>query len=153
MIRPMIRSAEMGIEDENENHKQYLKYFWEDISLMTQCKLFTIQYDNEVIDADLYIENIKKIMGYYSDMFTTAYPLDDKMMVLIGIATYSYKRILELVNHNLYNEISGRTIVRVLIESYIMIKYLLKHETENKNIWKELWYWTIQISREKSRRI
>ena len=143
MIRPMIRSAEMGIEDENENRKQYLKYFWEDISLMTQCKLFTIQYDNEVIDADLYIENIKKIMGYYSDMFTTAYPLDDKMMVLIGIATYSYKRILELVNHNLYNEISGRTIVRVLIESYIMIKYLLKHETENKNIWKEYQYYGV----------
>lgn len=59
------------------------------------------------------------------------------MLVLLGMATYSYKRVAEVVEHNLYNAISGRSTTRVLAESYIMMKYLLDKEIQNDNIWAE----------------
>ncbi len=143
MIRPMIRSAELSINEEDEDHKRYINKFWEAVSVMTDCKVFTIQYDTNVVDADIYLEKIKNIMTYYSDIFVSAHPLDNRMLVLLGITTYSYKRVLELVNCNLFNEISGRSIVRVLIENYIMMKYLIKHETEHDDIWNEYQYYGI----------
>ena len=60
-----------------------------------------------------------------------------KMSVLLGIATYSYKRLKEIYEHQLFNSISGRSCVRVLIEDYIMMKYLVKNESFHENIWRD----------------
>ena len=137
-IRPTIRSCE-GITPFIQKDKNYLKKFWEDISSMTDCKPFYITYKNEETDEE--IEEIKiffdKIMKYYASLYEATKPLDDKMLVLIGIFTYSYKRFSEIIEYNLYNSIVGRSIIRVLIEDYIMIKYLLKKESEKPNIWTE----------------
>lgn len=143
MIRPIIRSAEIGINEQNEKHTKYLKMFWEGISVMSECNLYSMKFDADAIDADIFIEKTKIIMKYYTDMFVSSYPLDDKMTVLMGIATYSYKRLLELVNCNLYNEISGRSIVRVMIENYIMMQYLLKIDANVDDVWKEYQYYGI----------
>ncbi len=59
------------------------------------------------------------------------------MLVLLGIATYSFKRIKEVSDHKLSNTIVGRSSVRVLIENYIMMKYLLKNESSREDIWNE----------------
>lgn len=61
----------------------------------------------------------------------------------MGILTYSYKRLLELVEHELQHSISGRTIVRSAVENYMMTKYLLKNENNHKNIWEEYQYYGI----------
>ena len=143
MIRPAIRSSEMMSEPKTEEHNKFIRSFWESVSIMTDCELYILHFEPEAEDADAYEEKIKDIMGYYSDMFKSAYPLDNKMLVLLGIATYSYKRLLELINCNLYNEISGRSIVRVMVENYIMMKYLLKHETDHDDIWTEYQYYGI----------
>lgn len=65
------------------------------------------------------------------------------MLVLFGIATYSYKRLLEVVEHKLFNSISGRSAVRVLIENYIMMKYLVNIEDQHENIWSEYQFYGI----------
>lgn len=143
MIRPLIRSAEISVELQSVQHREYIEFFWENVSIMTDCKLFSLVYEKDASDTDVYLEHTGKIMQYYSDMFTSAYPLDNKMLVLLGIATYSYKRILELVNCNLYNEISGRSIVRILIENYITMRYLLKREAEHDDIWEDYQYYGI----------
>ena len=62
---------------------------------------------------------------------------NEKMSVLLGIATYSYKRFKEIYEHQLFNSISGRSCVRVLIEDYIMMKYLVKNETSHDDIWRD----------------
>lgn len=64
---------------------------------------------------------------------------------MCGIATYAYKRISELIEHQLYNEISGRSIIRNIIEDYIIMKYLLKHEKEKPTIWDEYQYYGIGL--------
>lgn len=69
---------------------------------------------------------LHEVFTYLSELFAAADPLNEKMSVLLGIATYSYKRFKEIYEHQLFNSISGRSCVRVLIEDYIMMKYLVK---------------------------
>lgn len=143
LIRPTIRSIEIGLEPNNKEHMKFLENFWRDISMMTECDMVFLRYEKNADDASVYMKKLKSILTYYNDIYTSSHQLDNKMLVILGIATYSYKRILELVNCNLFNEISGRSIVRVLIENYIMIKYLLKHETDHVDIWGEYQYYGI----------
>lgn len=89
------------------------------------------------------MNKVKTILQYYKDLLVSVNPLDDKMTVLLGIATYSYKRLLELVEHDLFHTISGRSIVRVLIEDFIMMKYLIQNESTHNNIWTEYQYYGI----------
>ena len=44
---------------------------------------------------------------------------------------------MEAYEHQLFNTVSGRSCVRVLIEDFIMMKYLVKNEAEHNNIWRE----------------
>ncbi|MEG6510338.1 DUF5677 domain-containing protein [Desulforamulus ruminis] len=143
IIRPTIRSAELAqtaIEQYNEN---YLNLFWEEVSRMSDCKLFFVDLTEDIPDTEDYLTQAKSILSYYSELMISSRPLDNKMLVLLGIATYSYKRLLELVKHQLFFTISGRSIARVLIENYIMMKYLLQEEANHKDIWTEYQYYGI----------
>ena len=135
-IRPMIRASEMNLLQVN---RRFMDDFWSKCGAMFECKSFTIPYDKGV-SAD-YAGNfsnfVKDVVLYYGDLYRIANPIDDKMLVLLGLSTYSYKRFIEIVEHDLYNAISGRAIVRVLIEDFIMMKFLLKEESQKPNVWKE----------------
>lgn len=145
IIRPTIRSTEMmllGLEILNE---QFLEDFWRRVSKMSECKLFYIEFPSNESDADKYIETLHEIFKYLSSCFISISPLDKKMLVLLGISTYSYKRLIEIVNHNLYNTIAARGSIRTMIESYIMMKYLLKNENTQENIWDKFQYYGIGL--------
>jgi hypothetical protein len=118
-------------------NNEHASFFWERISKMTDCKLIKIQFEEEKRDTDQYIQYLQDIYSYLSEVFTKTSPLDNKMLVLLGIATYSFKRIREVSDHKLSNTIVGRSSVRVLIENYIMIKYLITNEPTHKDIWTE----------------
>ncbi len=136
--RPFIRASEIGVSDFNSSaDNEHASFFWERISKMTDCKPFKIQFEEEKKDTDQYIQYLQANYSYLSEVFTKTSPLDNKMLVLLGIATYSFKRIKEVSDHKLSNTIVGRSSVRVLIENYIMIKYLLKNESSREDIWKE----------------
>ena len=130
MIRPMVRAMEIATPDEIDPiNEQYLFTFWDGVSRMSDCNLFYIDMGSDSPDTKEYMKYAKAQLQYYTELFQAACPLDNKMLVLLGIATYSYKRICEVVEHNLFNTIAGRSVVRVLIENYIMMKYLIKHES------------------------
>lgn len=137
MARPTVRSLEMMILTFENVDSEYLKEFWRCISEMTGCDLFTIQFPEEKRDITAYMENLHEVFVYLSELFSAADPLDEKMNVLLGIATYSYKRVKEAYEHQLFNSLSGRSCVRVLIEDYIMMKYLVQNETNHENIWRD----------------
>jgi len=137
MIRPSVRSLEMMVLQFDGANSAFLKGFWRCISEMTECSLFLIQFPEETTEISLYMERLHEVFAYLSDLFVDANPLDEKMNVVIGIATYSYKRFKEAYDHNLFNSISGRSCIRVLIETYIMLKYLIKNESSHENIWKD----------------
>lgn len=135
-IRPMIRTSEMTFSQVNH---RFMDDFWTKCGAMFECKSFTIPYDRGVSanDAKKFTTFVKNILSYYGDLYRIVNPINDKMLVLLGIATYSYKRFIEIVEHDLYNAISGRAIVRVLIEDFIMMKFLLKEESQKPNVWRE----------------
>lgn len=135
LIRPLIRASEIAIPIDTD--ECYLNIFWEGVSRMTDCELFFVETKSNHENSEDYISYVKETLSYYTDMFTATRPLDNKMLVILGIATYSYKRLLELVEHNLYKTIVGRSIVRILVENYIMLKYLLLNESKYSNIWSE----------------
>lgn len=139
MIRPTIRSIEMILLNMEEKDNIYLNNFWRKISIMTDCELYYIKYEDfkSELEIKLYMEQLYEVFNYLTELLCNTNPLDEKMQVLFGIATYSYKRILEVFEHNLFNSISGRSAVRVLIEDYIMMKYLVNIEPQHENIWKD----------------
>jgi len=145
MIRPSVRSLEMMILQFEEANSAYLKDFWRCVSEMTECSLFSIQFPAENTEISLYMEQLHEIFAYLSDLFVSANPLDEKMNVILGISTYSYKRFKEAYEHNLFNAISGRSCIRVLIESYIMLRYLIKNESLHENIWRDYQFYGIGL--------
>jgi hypothetical protein len=145
LVRPTIRSMEMTMLEMDPTNKHHLQEFWERISEMSDCENFYIEYVESADNAESYIEYLCEIFEYLSQVFVTTEPLNEKYLVILGISTYAYKRVNELVEHNLYNEISGRSIIRNIIEDYIMLKYLQLHESEHTNIWNEFQYYGIGL--------
>ena len=96
MIRPTIRATELSILELEVTDSDYLSQFWRCISEMTDCTLFAIKFPEEKADINLYFERVHEIFKYLSELYVNCNPLDEKMNVLIGIATYSYKRFKEL---------------------------------------------------------
>lgn len=137
IARPTVRSIEMTILTFETTDSTYLSHFWRCISEMTDCNPFAISFPAEDRNITGYMEKLYAIFQYLTQLFTETNPLDEKMNVLLGIATYSYKRLKEIYTYNLFNSIVGRSCVRVLIEDYIMIKYLLKSEAAHSNIWRD----------------
>ena len=137
MIRPNVRALELLLLELEEANVTYIQEFWRCISEMTECSMYSFEFPEEKRNISLYMENLHEIFVYLTEVFKAVSPLDEKMNVILGIATYSYKRFKEAYEHNLFNSISGRSCVRVLIEDYIMIKYLVKNEETHKNIWRD----------------
>lgn len=144
-VRPTIRSMEMCTLGIDNVDKKDLKLFWEKISEMAECENFYIEYNKMVEYPENYLNFLQEIFEYLTKAFMSTAPLNEKYLVILGISTYAYKRIRELIEHDLYNEISGRGIIRNIIEDYIMIKYLIIHENEHQNIWNEYQYYGIGL--------
>ena len=134
-IRPFIRSCEATSIERPNN--LYLKNFWRCVSKMSDCELTAIKFPTEEHNTSLYNEHLYETLAYLNELYKKTNPIDEKMSVILGIATYSYKRFKEVCEHNLYNTISGRGCIRVMIESYIMMKYLLINEPNHDNIWRD----------------
>lgn len=137
MARPTVRSLEMMILTFENTDSEYLKGFWRCVSEMTECDTFVINFPEENRSITAYMESLHEVFVYLSELLIASNMLDEKMNVLLGIATYSYKRLKEIYRHQLFNSISGRSCVRVLIEDYIMMKYLMKNEAFHENIWRD----------------
>lgn len=91
MARPTVRSLEMMILTFEEVDSAYLKEFWRCVSEMTDCSIFAIRFPEEKRNITAYMEKLHEVFVYLSKLFSTAVPLNEKMSVLLGIATYSYK--------------------------------------------------------------
>lgn len=144
IIRPQIRSMEVALSMSEYMNYPYSKRFWNNISQLTDCEVYSIVMDrSNAIDLNKIKETVSSALKYYRDMIQSIEPFNEKLYVLTSILTYSYKRLLELMNHDLQYTISGRSIVRSCIENYVMTKYLIAEEEKHKNIWEEYQYYGI----------
>ena len=74
---------------------------------MTDCNIFVTKFPSENREFTAYMERLHELFGYLSDLFVTTAPLDEKMVVLLGLATYSYKRLKEIYELRAFNSIAG----------------------------------------------
>jgi hypothetical protein len=135
MYRPTIRSLE-GINFEEKNN-QFIKNFWREIGMITPCNPKVIQFDENTKDYNDFIRYCKKILEYVLSTNKEKSLTEDKFDVIIGSTNYILKIFIEINEKSLGNNILGRHGIRTIIEIYIMLKYLLKKESENPNIWEE----------------
>lgn len=147
ITRPLIRSMEIGISqtfsDNSKLDNNFSPYFWKEIGRYTDCEVFSVSVSEDKVDLKPIENELYRILKYYRDVIQNLEQNDSKLFVLAGILTYSYKRVLELTEHDLQQTISGRSIVRSVVENYMMTKYLLKNEHNHKNIWEEYQYYGI----------
>jgi len=146
MARPAVRSLELvtiSALDSDIHNQRYLDYFWEGVSKMTECDTFYLEFDEPDLVTEDFCQKIKDILDYYVGIFSSIKSTDIKMITLLGIATYSYKLVMEIFDNRLTNSILGRMASRVIIENYIEMKYLLKHESEHEDIWIDYQYYGI----------
>lgn len=142
-LRPFVRASELTVLTLEKPNYKYLQNFWKCLSEITECEVYMIPFPKEERDTVLYIEKVHSIFTYLSKLFTSSKCTDEKMLVLLGIATYSYKRLKECFEHNLFNSIYGRSCVRILIEDLILMKYLVSNEVKHENIWREFQFYGI----------
>ncbi|TLQ09710.1 hypothetical protein FEZ48_00205 [Marinilactibacillus psychrotolerans] len=142
-IRPTIRSMEIGISQTFGRNNSFSKSFWKSIGQYTECEIFSIKINENKADLTFIKNKLYKVLKYYQDILQNVRQIDEKLFVLVCILTYSYKRLLELVEHDMQQTISGRSIIRSCIENYMMTKYLLKNEDKHENVWEEFQYYGI----------
>lgn len=137
IYRPTIRSLEgttFGLEDENNNFS--LK-FWKDFGMITPCDPIKFEFSQNDTDLKDFTNDCQKIIEYIFYNNKDKSILEDRFDVIIGSINYAIKIFDEIIEKSLSNSILGRHAIRTIIEVYIMLKYLLKHENEHPNIWGE----------------
>ena len=137
VARPSVRSTEMLLLNDKKPDTPFLENFWRVVSEMSDCELYATRFPEEKNNIGSYISSVYEVLNYLKDVFVTTELLNAKIKILLGIGTYSYKRFHELYSHNMFNSIAGRSCVRVMVEDYIMMKYLLIKESERPDIWSE----------------
>lgn len=135
LYRSSIRAMEIALC--NIKQSKYYLYFWEVVNDLDECNIYAIK-NKKGKPMDIFIEDTKKELQYtYSKLTINELNTNKKNEILIGIATYAYKLMNEINTYNLYNTISARLILRTILDCYINIKFLVKEEQKNKQIWDE----------------
>jgi hypothetical protein len=134
--RPCIRSIE-SVSLPDESIDDFVKIFWERMSNMTECTpmAFNHKKADTKIDFPGFISKTKEALNYINVKQKEESIFDDKFSVVFGSLTYALKTFIEVIEHNLGNTIIGRQSARIIIEIYIMIKYLYLKETDIPDIW------------------
>ncbi|WP_195405312.1 DUF5677 domain-containing protein [Streptococcus constellatus] len=144
LIGSQIRAMEIAISLTEDIDYSFSSLFWDNISQLTDCEVFSVTINKENnVDLQEIKREVYLVLQYYRDLLQNIEHFNDKLYVLTSILTYSYKRLLELINHELQYTISGRSIVRSCIENYVMTKYLIAEEDFHENIWEEYQYYGI----------
>lgn len=138
MYRPSIRTMEM-IDFENTRNESFIKEFWKEIGLKTNCKPIVIGFKKkeEHMDYKKYILEFQKKLNHLINEQKELSILDDRFDVIVGTTTYALKIFNDVIQKNLDESILGRHAFRTVLEAYINIKYLLKIESEHPNIWQD----------------
>ena len=129
LYRPIIRSIFLSPMCINDDNVEFIDCFWKELRLNSGCDLMSIQFNN---DFKLPLNFIKDVQKEFNILIASdKYSLleDSKFNVIIGSGVYSLKILNEIVESNLQNKIMGRLSLRIIIEVYIMLKYLLKNSS------------------------
>ena len=131
MYRPIVRSFHQGISQIG-GESVIAENFWKTLGELSECRLILMEWDNK--NEDEFFEDTKKIIEYIS-VTNEPNKFDTKYIVVVSLTCYIYKIYKEIVEKNLSDSISGRIAFRTMVETYIMLKYIMIHEQEVPDIY------------------
>lgn len=134
LYRPLIRSTEITIEQIYEQ-RSYPSYFWNIVGKVSDCDYFYIDYKERFsVNMKGYIQEAKKQLSLL--VLDRSKEFDDtKFTVLTSIFNYFLKVMNEIDEGNLYFKISGRILMRTLMDCYVIAKFLVVEEKNNPKIY------------------
>lgn len=138
VYRPQIRSFEGSLGGLIFNKdKSFSRNFWKELCNISNCKPMVILHTNNFkVDND-FLDDCRKAIEFIFYSNKETYCCDEKMSVLLGITNYSIKIYSEILSKSLGDTILGRQGLRIIIESYIMMKYLIKSELDHPDVWQD----------------
>ena len=102
LIGSQIRAMEIAISLTEDIDYSFSSLFWDNISQLTDCEVFSVTINKENnVDLQEIKREVYLVLQYYRDLLQNIEHFNDKLYVLTSILTYSYKRLLELINHEL----------------------------------------------------
>lgn len=149
-VRPSIRAAEIGFGLTSEvGGSVWARDFWQYCFDETGClpveavseknKKRQKEFTDETETArKYYFEETKKIRNkLFEHLLTTSKTsaIDSRHEGAFGITLFSLTLFIEIIFYRLPLSITGRGNLRMLVEAYIVFKYLLKKEKEEPSIW------------------
>ena len=141
IYRPTIRSIENIFSEIPDTVKRdaFVDLFWNKMRALTDCVLHAIVYEkNETkMNYQDFIEKTKEALNYLNNENKERAVTDDAFVVLTGTLAYALKTFDEVISHNLANALTGRQSTRIIIEVYLMMKYLSKTEKSKPMIWSQ----------------
>lgn len=134
LYRSCIRNIE-SIQMPDEHIDEFVNIFWERMSKMTDCTLAALKFKKGERNYTDFLEKTKEALNYINVCQKEKSVSDEKCSVVLGSLVYAFKTFAEVIEHDLGNTIIGRQSMRIIIEIYIMMKYLSLKETEIPDIW------------------
>ena len=135
MYRPTVRAMENAFVDESDF--KFSKDFWEQIGMITKCEPLGIVHDENDTNYDAFIDEFQTALDFVTKSYKSLSLSNDRFDVIVGSVTYALRIFVEVYKQSLGNGILGRHGIRTIIEIYIILKYLLKRESEIPSIWEE----------------
>lgn len=133
----LVRSTEGGMWTKDFEICFFYKTFWKELNQMSEEKIKNYSVETDSNESKEYVNKFKTVINYYDDLLSNKYPTSDRELVMFALLNYSFTRFKEMSDHSLFNEPSGRSCIRSMIEVYLVTHYMLSREKSNPNIWKE----------------
>lgn len=140
MYRPSIRSTEGALSGmPGGDEGAFVRLFWTKMRCLTENVLHALIYEKGETKMDYhdFIEKTKEAFNYLNIENKERTATDDAFVVLTGSLAYALKTFDEVIEHDLSNTIIGRQSVRIIVEIYIMMKYLAESEATKPLIWSQ----------------
>lgn len=144
-VRPMIRSAEIAFRamnsEGNKKIRQFNIEFWKECFDRTPCLIPKPIIQNKLdvqeltVDATaIYLEVVNSFKMNNSDF-------DAKREVVYGSIMYAFTVYLEIISYKNYFRIAGTSLLRILVEIYINLKYLTHRQ--DATLWEKFYKYGI----------
>lgn len=137
-VRPSIRAMEIGISLINDKSSKWCGEFWNYCLTNTECvpmfdpdtlskQLVKVSSENyQTYNNKISATRLALIEHFHDSIKTTA--IDSKFETIFGMAQYAIDNASECLLNRTSTMISGRITVRILLEVYITLKYLISHD-------------------------
>lgn len=137
-VRPVIRATGSILSGVfNDESKEWIDSFWKTCLFNTAAVVLLKDtkpaYSTNEKLKEKVLKSWKKLTKAFYDTLENS-SINPKHDASFGLVMYSYRLLIEALNHHTGSTITGRLVLRTIVESYITLSYLVKKD--DTKLWK-----------------